>query len=176
MTMKIRKALPLLLAIALIGGQAWADDDEWLAFDGTMAGQFMTGPGNAPLAFTVRTIAIGNSTLGPLSFAAFAFQDMSEAPPDCGPYSSIGTGGRASLIFADGTLELERDLGDACFWAPLIEVSETYRVVGGTGRFDDARGDVSAQLYGEVEYYTLTIDFSGIIEVDEDQDDDDDSD
>ena len=181
MKMYMRIASPLLLASALFAGvltysQTWADDDGWLAFDGTMDGQFMTGPGNAPSTFTVRTIGLGDSTLGALSYAAFALHDMSDAPPNCGPYSSIGIGGHASLVFADGSLRLERDIGDACFNYPFIEVSETYRVVGGTGIFKGAKGDVGAELDGEVIDYTISIDFYGMIKLDDDQDDDDDFD
>ena len=178
MKMHTKVASSLLLASALCASiltysQAWANGQAWLAFDGTMDGQFMTGPGNAPATFSVRTIALGNSTLGSLSFAAYAFQDLSEVPPGCGPSSSIGAGGHASLILAGGSLHLERDLGDACFKYPFIDVSETYRVVGGTGLFEDAKGDVSAELNGEVIDYTITIEFHGLIKLDKDKDDDD---
>ena len=172
--------MPLLLIVTLFaglltGGKAWADDDEWLAFDGTMDGQFIIGPGNAPDTFSVRTIGLGHSTLGRLSFAAYVFQDLSEVPPGCGEDSSVGAGGYASLVLADGSLQLKRGRGDACFAPPLIKVDETYRVIGGTGLYKGARGKIISHFDGEVSGFTLSATFSGIIKFDEDHDNDGDN-
>jgi hypothetical protein len=181
MTIKTGIASPLFLAIAfsaglLSSGQVWADDDGWLTFDGTMDGQFVLGPGNALDTFSVRTIGLGGSTLGPLSFAAYVFQDLSEGPPGCGLGSSIGAGGQASLVLADGSLQLERKQGDACFAPPAITVDETYRVIGGTGLYKGARGKIISHFDGEVVEYTLDATFFGFIKFDEDQDEDGDND
>ena len=98
----------MVCALALAAGSlAIADDDEWLAFEGTIDGQFVDGPDPRPRIFTARTTAVGDSTLGPLSLATFVFQDASEVPPDCLPGSSIGAGGRASIVLADSSMQLE---------------------------------------------------------------------
>ena len=167
----------MVCALALAAGSlAIADDDEWLAFEGTIDGQFVDGPDPRPRIFTARTTAVGDSTLGPLSLATFVFQDASEVPPDCLPGSSIGAGGRASIVLADSSMQLERELGDACFAFPNITVTEIFRVVSGTGLFEGAIGDVTLYYVGDVTDGTISGALFGVIEFDDDDDDDEDDD
>lgn len=69
----------------------------------------------------------------------------------CGENSSTGNRGEAILHLPNGDLHLTRLIGDACFTAPppRVDVTESWRISGGTGAFTGASGTASRALIGD---------------------------
>lgn len=120
------------------------------------------GPGNFALfeygaPFSVGTWARGDAdNFGKFSFSAVGEYDDTIPPPGCTPLSSYGVQGNTALVFKTGVLLLEMKNGQTCVDFPYVNVYEEYKIKGGNGIFDEAKGDVVIQFTGSLLDYSIS--------------------
>ncbi len=123
---------------------------EHISIEAEISGVFgVTGVIGESVLFIVEESGGGTEpTLGSFNYSTFLMHNLAHAPPDCGPLSSTGIGGSASLVFANGSLRLKRTSGVACITGPTIRVEEHWVIASGTGEYIDASGSLSRVLDG----------------------------
>lgn len=144
-------AVPPLVASAGATGVA--------ALDATFEGSFtLSGPDRSPI-FKVTESGRGSAVgllSGTFSYELWVVQDLRRRPSGCGPNSSTGHHGLATITFADGDLRLRRVVGEACFAFPLVIGTEEWVAVGGTGAYRTSTVGVRRTFRGDVRTGTVT--------------------
>ena len=100
---------------------------------------------------------------GPFTYTASVIQDLRRRPVGCGPNSSTGVTGSATLRFADGDLRLFRLSGEACFSFPFVTATEEWAATSGTGPYRGATGRLVREWVGDVRTLTATGGWTGEI-------------
>ena len=120
------------------GRRAAAGTTGVAAIDATFAGSFtVAGPDRSPI-FTVTEAGRGSALglpSGTFSYELWVVQELRRRPSGCGPNSSTGHHGLATLALADGHLRLRRDAGEACLSFPFVIGTEEWAAVGGSGPY-----------------------------------------
>jgi hypothetical protein len=123
-------------------------------FHATFEGTFDVpgSPGNSGPVFYVDETGSGTeATLGAFSYTTHLTQNTSHEPNgDCGEFSSSDVDGKAMLSFAGGDLNLRRSSGDACFNYPMVEATERWVIVGGSGTYRGTTGTLTRHWTGDV--------------------------
>lgn len=158
-------ALAAITALVLAAPSAQAS--EVVQVDATFAGSFHVSSGG-PGTFQVKERASGSdATLGGFSHTVSVRQSPSEPPSQCPTQgSSTGQDGSATITFADGKLSLELLSGAACLAFPTIDVTETWEVAGGTGRYAAADGQLDRTVHGDVRTGAATGTWRGAVTLD----------
>lgn len=140
---------------------------EAVQVNATFSSSFHVSSGG-PGTFQIKERATGtDATLGGFSHTLTVRQNPSEPPPQCPtPGSSTGQSGSATITFTDGKLSLELLTGAACLSFPAIEVTETWAVTGGTGRYTAAEGELGRTLHGDVRTGAGTGTWNGTVVLD----------
>ena len=125
----------VLSVLAMPGSVIAAGAVELGSFDATFAGSFsLSGPEQSPV-FTVTEQGSGSEVgipSGSFTYELWVVQDTRRRPDGCGPNSSTGRHGLATLTFGDGELRLRRVGGEACFAFPFVTGTEEWAVLGGS--------------------------------------------
>ena len=129
------------------------------ALDATFEGSFtVSGPDRSPI-FTVTEAGRGSAfglPSGAFSYELWVIQDLRRRPSGCGPNSSTGHHGLATLAFADGDLRLRRVAGEACFVFPFVIGTEEWVAAGGTGPYRTSTAGVRRTFRGDVKTGAVT--------------------
>ena len=138
------------------------------SFEASITGSFqITGDVGNSVLFTVADSGSGTEvTFGEFTFDASVIQNLARIPAGCGPSSSTGVDGKAVLTFADGTINLKRTGGSACFSFPFIHIEEQWVITSGTGNYVGASGRLVRQADGNVINGSLVGTISGILKLD----------
>jgi hypothetical protein len=139
--MRARIAVPavaLLIVLATAGSVTAVGAVELGAFDATFAGSSsLSGPDQSPV-FGVTEQGSGSEVgipSGSFAYELWVVQDTRLRPDGCGPNSSTGRAGMATLTFGDGELRLRRIGGEACFAFPFVTGTEEWVALGGSGPY-----------------------------------------
>ncbi len=128
----------VLTVLAMPGSGTAAGAVELGAFDPTFAGSVsLSGPEQSPV-FTVTEQGSGSEVgipSGSFAYESWVVQDTRLRPDGCGPNSSTGRHGMATLMFSDGELRLRRVGGAACFAFPFVTGTEEWVALGGSGPY-----------------------------------------
>jgi hypothetical protein len=128
----------VVTALAMPGSVTATGAVELGAFDATFAGSFsLSGPDQSPV-FTVTERGSGSEVgipSGSFAYELWVVQDTRRRPDGCGPNSSTGRHGMATLTFSDGELRLRRVGGEACFAFPFVTGTEEWVALGGSGPY-----------------------------------------
>lgn len=160
--MRARTALAVIAVLAGLAGPpvvAGAGATGVASLEATSEGSFtVSGPDRSPI-FTVTETGRG-SALGPpsssFSYELWVIQDLRRRPSGCGPNSSTGHHGLATLAFADGDLRLRRVAGEACFVFPFVIGTEEWVAAGGTGPYRTSTAGVRRTFRGDVRTGAVT--------------------
>ena len=144
-------ALAILALLAFVGPVAAGQQ---VPFHGSLAGVFTIS--GFPIA-TVSANLTGNAThLGRFTLALPHHVDLLATPPAAtGTFVFIAANG--DLVF--GTFTGVADSGAP----PVIHVTETATIVGGTGRFADASGGFTIGRFVDLDHLTSSGSFDGTI-------------
>ncbi len=127
------------------------------AFDATFSAAFAVADVGRSDLFIVRESGNGEEERqGTFTYTSAVIQDLRRLPAGCGPNSSRGVTGSATLSFVNGDLRLFRLSGDACFSFPFVEASEAWVATGGTGSYRGATGHLAREFVGDVTTLTAT--------------------
>jgi hypothetical protein len=155
------------LALWMVIPSATAAQPNAADFSASFSGTFqITGDvGNSGLFIVEESGSGSEQTLGAFSYETRLMHNLARRPPGCGPGSSTGTGGSASLTFADGVLRLERKSGAVCFAFPFINVEEEWVIASGTGAYAGVTGKFTRRLTGDVRFGTATGSIDGEVKL-----------
>lgn len=151
---------------------------------GNMSGNFLAGGEFIPgLLFYVVEEAEGDIDEGSeyledphFSYAGFFIYDMAVLPDPlplgCDPGSSSSDYGHGIMFFGEGNLRLEMKSAFSCFSYPNININASYKIVGGTGLFEHAKGFLEVTVDGTIgDPNTMTTEFEGEVRLASDDDD-----
>ena len=160
--MKARIALAVIAVLAGLAVPpvvAGAGGTGVAALDATFEGSFtLSGPDRSPI-FKVTESGGGSAVglpSGSFSYELWVIQDLRRRPSGCGPNSSTGHHGLATLAFADGDLRLRRVAGEACFVFPFVIGTEEWVAAGGTGPYRTSNVGIRRTFRGDVRTGTVT--------------------
>ena len=149
----------VLTVLAMPGSVTAAGGVELGAFDATFAGSFsLSGPDQSPV-FTVTEQGSGSEVgipSGSFAYELWVVQDTRRRPDGCGPNSSTGRHGMATLTFRDGELRLRRVAGEACFAFPFVTGTEEWVAVGGSGPYRSSTALLVRELRLDVRTGSVT--------------------
>ncbi len=74
-----------------------------------------------------------------VAYELWVVQDTRHRPDGCGPNSSTGRHGMATLTFRDGELRVRRIGGEACFAFPFVTGREEWAALGDSGPYRSSR-------------------------------------
>ncbi|MGH9277274.1 MAG: hypothetical protein ACRD12_04110 [Acidimicrobiales bacterium] len=126
-----------------------------IGFDATFSASFSVEDLGRSALFIVRESGSGEEERqGAFTYTSSVIQDLRRRPAGCGPNSSRGVTGSATLSFVDGDLRLLRLSGEACFSFPFVEASEDWVATSGTGSYRGATGHLAREWVGDVRSQT----------------------
>ena len=139
MRARIAVGVVAVLAVLAVPGAVTAAGTVGLGtFDATFAGSVsLSGPDQSPV-FTVTEQGSGSEVGipgGSFAYELWVVQDTRRRPNGCGPNSSTGRHGMATLTFREGELRLRRVGGEACFAFPFVTGTEEWVALGGSGPY-----------------------------------------
>jgi hypothetical protein len=163
-----------IIAVLLASGLHISDisaKGKFLSFKASHQGEFRTGPGpgNSPPLFAVTETAEGYAEgLGAFTFTSSLVQNSARVPEGCtSEGSSIGVQGEAAMTLTAGTIRLRLVKGEACVDTtvspPVVETQQQWVIVGGTGRYRNATGQLTEALTGRLDTFTFSGTWSGMI-------------
>ncbi len=193
MSMKISKSviiqsfrpgliLGTILAVCLILGMAVSSaaakeapgtlQGQHVLFAASGTGTFLSEGSVNDNHFTTSIWGTGSSDdFGEFTYAFLILEDSSNLPAGCD--TGIGTtslSGSGVMIFAAGVLFVEQISGEACVdistYPPIIEIAERYKITGGTGIFDHAKGKLTLESTADFIKFTVDATFNGKIKID----------
>lgn len=124
-------------------------------FDATFSASFAVEDIGRSDLFIVGESGNGDEdSQGAFTYTSAVIQDLRRRPAGCGPNSSRGVTGSATLRFVNGDLRLLRLSGEACFSFPFVAASEDWVATSGTGSYRGATGHLAREWVGDVR--TLT--------------------
>lgn len=160
--MKARMVVAAIVALAALATapfDAIALAVEVAPLDAPFEGSFAVSGSDQSPVFTVTESGTGTDVgipIGAFTYDLWVTQDLRRRPSGCGPNSSTGRQGLATLRFADGDLRLRRVTGDACFSFPFVMGTEEWVAVGGTRAYRTTTGRVSRTFQGDVRRGSVT--------------------
>ena len=148
----------LMLVVAAAAASA-NSKPEIIDFDAAINGSFQITRrvGDVSVLIVIEEEGTGiEGTLGTFDFTSYLFHDDNRPRDGCGPLSTTGVDGSATLTFADGDLRLKRTSAETCFVYPNITVKSEWRIASGTGRYKGATGSLEKNFVGTLPSYTGT--------------------